>query len=285
MEFGLALSGGGLRGGAHIGVLKALEEERLYPSWISGTSAGSIVAGLYTCGYSPKEIEEIALNFKKNIYDPDITGIITSVFRLIIGKEPVIDGIIKGNRIEKIFKKLTKGRKIKDSKIPTAITGVDINNGKTIYFVSNKKGLRNDKHNKYIDNVEIYKAIRASIAIPVVFQLSKVSALNLVDGGVTDSLPGKVLKLMGAKRVIGVNLGYSGQMRKNIDNFIEVGGQSLNILEYQITSLKNTHTDLVLNPHIYDVGLNDFEKTPECIERGYKAAKKNMYKIKRVIYK
>lgn len=285
MKFGLALSGGGLRGAAHIGVLKALEEERLYPSWISGTSAGSIVAGLYTCGYSPKELEEVTLSFSKNIYDPDIIGIIVSVFRLLIGKEPTIDGIIKGNKVEKIFKKLTKCRKIKDSKIPTALVGVDINNGKTIYFVSNKKGLRNSKKNKYIDNVEIYKAIRASISIPVVFQLSKVSALNLVDGGVTDSLPAEILKHMGAKRVIGVNLGYSGQMRKDIDNFIEVGGQSLNILEYQVTSLKNTHTDLIINPQIYDVGLNDFEKIPECIERGYKAAKKNMYKIKRVIYR
>lgn len=285
MRFGLALSGGGLRGGAHIGVLKALEEENLHPSWISGTSAGSIVAGLYSCGYSPKEIEKIVLSFKINIYDPDITGILASIFKLIIGKEPVIDGIIKGNKFEKLLKKITEGRKIKDSKIPTALTGVDINDGKTIYFVSNKKGLRNDKSNKYIDNIEIYKAIRVSIAIPVVFQSRNISGLNLVDGGVTDSLPASVLKLMGAKRVIGVNLGYSGQRRNEVDNFIEVGGQSLNIMEHQITNLKNTHTDLIINPHIYDVGLADFHRISECIERGYKTAKENMYMIKKVIYK
>ncbi len=285
MKFGLALSGGGLRGAAHIGVLKALEEENLCPSFISGTSSGSIVAALYSCGYSPKEIEEIALNFKKNTYDPDITGILISIFRLIIGKEPLINGIIKGNKLEKTLKKLTKCRKIKDSKIPTAITAVDINDGKTIYFVSNKKGLTNDKKNKYIDNVEIYKAIRVSIAIPVVFQSRNISGLNLLDGGLTDSLPTSVLKLMGAERVIGVNLGYSGQRRNEVDNFIEVGGQSIKIMEYQITSLKNTDSDAIINPHIYDVGLTDFDRIPECIQRGYRAAKDNIYKIKKAVFK
>lgn len=84
MEFGLALSGGGLRGAAHTGVLKALEEEGLKPLWISGTSAGSIVTGLYAVGYSCNEIEDIVLNVGRNIYDPDIIGILKSVFELIM---------------------------------------------------------------------------------------------------------------------------------------------------------------------------------------------------------
>ncbi|NLN41811.1 MAG: phospholipase, partial [Clostridiales bacterium] len=75
MRFGLALSGGGIRGAAHIGVLMALEEEGLVPSWISGTSAGSIVAGLYAYGYSIQELVDIALDLYRKYIDLDFFGL------------------------------------------------------------------------------------------------------------------------------------------------------------------------------------------------------------------
>lgn len=285
MNFGLALSGGGLRGAAHIGVLKALEESNLYPTFISGTSAGSIIAGFYACGYSAKEMEEIVTDMNRKIYDPDILDIAKGICQLAIGRKPTVTGILKGKKLEKLMRKLTNGIRIRDSRVPTALTGVDINNGQTIYFVSNKRGLLDNKYNKYIDNVELCKAIRVSIAIPMVFQPKDIDGIKLVDGGITDSLPVNILKKMGAKRVIGVNLGYCGSMRSDINNLIEIGNQSVDIMEYQITLLKSTGANFILNPHIYDVGLTDFDRIPECIERGYKAAKENIHLIIRAIYK
>ncbi|MTI46649.1 MAG: hypothetical protein FH761_02315 [Firmicutes bacterium] len=285
MEFGLALSGGGLRGAAHIGVLKALKERDLYPSWISGTSAGSIIAGLYSCGYSPEEMEKLVTVLNKKTYDPDILGIIKGIFCLLIGKEPSIDGIIKGKRIEKLLKEWTKEKHINDSCIPIALAGVNVNNGQTVYFVNNKKGLIDDKYSKYYDDIELYKAVGISISIPVIFQTKMFNGIRLADGGVTDSLPVSVLKQMGAKKVIGVNLGYCGKLRKDIDNIIEIGNQSLDIMQYQITRLMNTGADLIINPHIHDVGLMEFDRIKECVDRGYKAAKDNMDSILKVIYK
>jgi NTE family protein len=283
MKFGLALSGGGLRGTAFIGVLRALEENGLRPSWISGTSAGSIFAALYVCGYSWKEMEETALAIHKGIFDPDIPGIMIGIIKLAFGKDPAISGILKGKKIEKLMEKLTQGKNIRDISIPIAITAVNINNGQTIYFVNRKDGLVDDAHHRYIDNVLLSEAVRASIAIPVIFQTKMVDGIRLVDGGVTDSLPASVLKRMGAPRVIGINLGYSGQMKKEVDSILEIGNQSLNIMEYQITRLRNGDADLIINPRIYDVGLTELEKIPECIQRGYWVTKENIHHIRKAI--
>ena len=87
MRFGLALSGGGVRGAAHIGVLKALEENGLCPSWISGTSSGSIVAGLYACVYSPLEMQDAVMNIGKNIFDTDFMGLLSGLLQLVIFHE------------------------------------------------------------------------------------------------------------------------------------------------------------------------------------------------------
>lgn len=284
MRFGLALSGGGLRGVAHIGVLKALEEHGLKPYWISGASAGSIVAGLYAYGYSPKQMEKLALNLNRRYIDPDICGIIYGVLQLAIGKEPTTDGIIKGRYLEKFISKLTKGAHIKEVKMHLAISAVDINTAKTIMFVSSKVRLAQDDHyTLYIDDVYLHEAIRASIAIPVIFKPAFIQNMRLVDGGVTENLPIDVLRKMGAKKVLGVDLGYSGQIREGVNNIFEIGSQAIDIMAYQITRLKSGGSDFILRPKIYDVSLSDVDKIPEIMERGYEATKENIKLIKKAL--
>lgn len=283
MRFGLALSGGALRGAAHIGVLKALEENRLFPSWISGASAGSIVASLYSIGYTPGDMEKIALTLKNDLFDPSYAEIILGLVKWVLGKQLPIDGIIKGNKVKKLVDELTKGCGINEVRVPLAITAVDINNGQTIMFVSNKNGLKDTAHIKYIDDVKIADAVRASIAIPVIFKPFFVHGMRLVDGGVNDGMPITVLKDMGAPKVVGINLGYSGQMRKGVDNIVEIGNQTIDIMAYQITRYTASRADCIINPHIYDVGLADFDKIPECMEKGYEAVVSNLEMIKRAI--
>lgn len=104
-----------------------------------------------------------------------------------------------------------------------------------------------------------------------------------MDGGVTDNLPSDILRKMGADKVIGINLGYSGQRRDEISNILEIGSQTIDIMSYRMTKLKTTKADLVINPHIYDVGMLETHRIPELIERGYQAVKDNLYTIKRVI--
>lgn len=283
MKFGLALSGGATRGAAHIGAMKALAEHGLYPSWISGTSAGSIIAALYAVGYSIEEMEKIALSLNRGIYDTDYLGIGLGVLQWIFTKDTKWDGIIKGKNLELLMKRLTKGKYMPETKIPLAITAVDINTGMTIIFVSSRRGLYNDKHTIYLRDLPIYEAVRASIAIPVVFKPKMVMGMRLVDGGVTESVPVNVLKKMGAAKVIGINLGYSGQRRSEVDNILEIGNQAIDIMSYQMTRMRTGRADLIINPQIYDVGMTEVHRIPELIERGYKAVKDHMNMIKNTI--
>jgi len=283
MKFGLALSGGATRGAAHIGALKAMAEEGMYPSWISGTSAGSMVAALYACGYNAQEMEEIAVSLNKSIYDTDYPGIFFGILQWILTGDTNWDGVMRGRKLESLMRKLTAEKYIWESRLPLAITSVDINTGRTVFFVSSKEKLRDDNDVLYIDDVHIYKAVRASIAIPVIFKPIVIQGMKLVDGGVTDNLPSDILRKMGADKVIGINLGYSGQRRDEISNILEIGSQTIDIMSYRMTKLKTTKADLVINPHIYDVGMLETHRIPELIERGYQAVKDKLYTIKRVI--
>ena len=145
--------------------------------------------------------------------------------------------------------------------MPLAIPAVDINKARTVMFVNKMKYTpTQDDKIIYINDVPLYKAIRASIAIPVVFKPAMIDGRRLVDGGVTDNLPIEILRKMGAKKTIGVDLGYNGQLRRDIDNILEMGSQSLDIMAYQITSLKSQGADYILRPGIYDIANRDAKK-------------------------
>jgi len=104
MNLGLVLSGGGVKGAAHIGVLKALEEENIKFNFISGTSLGSIVAALFVCGYSAEEIFDIFKQYCKEIKYFDFKNIINIIKYLIINKKLLIEGFNSGEKIKKIIK-------------------------------------------------------------------------------------------------------------------------------------------------------------------------------------
>ena len=115
MRFGLALSGGATRGAAHVGAMKAMAEAGMYPSWISGTSAGSMVAALYACGHSVADMEQIALSLDKSIYDTDYPGIIGGILQWIVTGDTKWDGLIRGKKLELLMKKLTDGKLMTES--------------------------------------------------------------------------------------------------------------------------------------------------------------------------
>lgn len=308
MKIGIALSGGGIRGAAHIGVLKALEENNIKIDMISGTSAGSIVASLYAMGYSPDELSKtfkefqykslwdyeykyflpflfniLLLGKKKNIIDFDIVGIFAILIGLIFKKNIKIDGFIKGNRIEKIIFELSqKANKllIKDAKIPLAIPSVDINSAENVVFTSKLiKNMAGDD-TIYIDDATMYEAVRSSIAFPVIFKPKIFRGRHLVDGGLRDNVPVEILSRLGADKIIAVNLGYSGQNKNSVSNIFEIATQSVEIMAYQVSKTTLSKANFVLKPEIYDVSLLENSRIEECIERGYISANKAMDDIK-----
>jgi predicted acylesterase/phospholipase RssA len=157
-KFGLVLSGGGARGFAHLGVIKALEEVDIIPSIISGTSAGAIVAAFYAAGYNPEEIIEIALQ-----------GNFFSFSNLLLNKS----GLFNMQSFERIYKAHFKQNLIEKLPIPICITATDIIKGKPKYFTSGS----------------ISKALLASSCLPMVFEPIKYNDTLYLDGGILNNLP------------------------------------------------------------------------------------------------
>lgn len=288
MKIGLALSGGGVRGMSHVGALKALIENGIRPDLIAGASAGAIIAGLYAYGYEPDEIEAI---IKENIFyiiDIDYLQIIRTLLNFHQIKTKGLSGLIKGQRLEKILRYYTENQKIKDSRIPVAISATRVQNGDCFYFVSDKSCLRDESKIKYVDDISICDAIRASIAFPAVFQPKNIlycgEIISLMDGGVVDNIPIRILQKMGAEVVIGINLGYNGRMERDIDSFIEIGEQAIAIMSYMVTKKEYSGREqsvYIYNPEIWDISLLQLSAIDECIRKGYEAMKKHIVPIKK----
>ncbi len=278
-SFGLALGSGGLRGAAHIGVLKSLERHGLRPAYLSGSSAGAVVAALYAAGYTVDELASLATNLDASkIYDSSITW--RSVFSLgasllcalLPGKSPLPlalpEGLIKGAAWEGYLTSLLGTSKFSDLKLPTAILSVDINTGDTVAFAA--------EHLPAADvtliGATVVEAVRASSSIPGVFQPLHLYGYTLVDGAVKASVPTRLTYALGADVVVAVDLGYAGQREDAVDNIVEIMSQSLHILGEELTECQlQDSAELVVRPRIYDVSLRDFERIPEIIERGERA--------------
>jgi NTE family protein len=284
-KWGLALSGGGVRAAAHIGVLKALEENELSPDFISGTSSGSIVASLFAIGYSSDEIHEMfKKNAKKVIDDFDIKEIY--FYLRDIFKRSAIEGLIQGDKILEVVRSYCdkKGCKsISQAKIPIAIPAVDVNTSKILMFVSNKSNLIDNGDVEYHDHIELAAAVRASSSLPGIFRPHMFNGKRLVDGGIRDNVPIDILKLMGAEKTVAVNLGYYGEAKEEIDSLFEILSQSINIMSYQISEQLLKNADAVVMPEVSDVKMLDTSKVEECFNKGYDAALKVIEQIKRTL--
>lgn len=273
--YGIALSGGSIRGTAHIGVLKAMEERGIKPKFIAGTSAGAIVAAFYATGHSPKQLEKMALelswemfdlNFKEMILDATATA-----WRVITRqklKTPTTSGLIRGRKLEAFLSSFLGQVRLKGLPIPFAATAVDINRAKTVVF-TNKPF--QSKTYEMITDARVIDALRASMAIPVVFTPKVFGSRQLVDGGLTANLPTDIVYAMGADRVISVNLGYTGELVQEVTNFLEIAIQSIDVMAHQITKLRHGDDKLTIEPRIYDVSAFDFTQIKACIDRGYAA--------------
>lgn len=292
VKVGLALSGGGLRGASHIGVLAALARERIPIDMISGTSAGAIIAGMYACGYTPKQMVNYAQSLKTNeLIDLKVTVgdlVKHGAKWLFSGKfrfwSVLPTGLIKGDRIEKYLYNFWQERTVRDTKIPVAITAVDINSADTVFFTTPIPGSRDILNARYYHNTSLVEAVRASISIPGVFFPKKYRGMTLVDGAVKNNLPTDILRHMGADVVIAVDLGYDGQPNNEIKTVGEILMQCIEIMGREVTLLKGSqYADVVIRPGVYDLNMKDSNYMLLAIERGEKAAKEKMSEIRNLL--
>jgi NTE family protein len=279
MEIGLALSGGAVRGCAHIGVMKALEEAGINCTVISGTSAGSLVGGVYASGMPLDQIEAEARQLNEKLLDFNSIGAAKAVVGSIFGRKVGFSGMFKGNEVWKLAARLTHGINISEAPIKVALCAVDLVSGDTVFFMNAALSPARRDYT-VVRDAPMADAITASCTIPAVFVPRKVGDKNLVDGGVTEYVPVKVLRDMGAGFVIAVDLGREAGEKQKADNILEISARSFDIMSRRLAGTTLDYADVVISPYTADIGLFDFKRIPELIDRGYKAAKRMIPTIK-----
>lgn len=249
MKIGLALSGGAARGFAHLGVLKAFEREGIPIDMIAGTSSGAIVAAMYAAGMKVEEIE--AITRKINWMD-------------ILAPTWPREGLLSGEKIARFVEERIPVRYFTHLPIPLAVVAVDILSGKEYVF---KRG-------------RIGTAIQASCAVPGIFKPVRYKGMLLVDGGVLNNLPSKVVRDMGADVVIGVDVNKRDRLFNRLDNLFKVLLQCQYIMMEASSRRARELCDYVVEPEIGKGGFLSLERAAEFIRLGEKATIPVIKKLK-----
>jgi len=241
------LSGGGVRGFAHMGVIKSLNERGIYPDVISGTSAGAIAAALYADGNTPDEV----MSF---FAEKDLVKYI----EFIMPKT----GLVKMTGMIKLLSKNLKAKTFEELKIPIYISACNLNTGKAEYFSSG----------------ELLKPLIASASIPVLFSPVKINDNYYVDGGVLDNFPLKPIEKI-AERIIGVFV-CPINYQDNFANLKAVAIRSFHLTVNKNIVLKSPKCDIFISPkEIDNFGLLDVKKRDKLFKMGYEEANKVLDKL------
>lgn len=283
MKLGLALAGGGVRGIAHAGVLRALEENNIKVDVIGGTSCGSLVASLYAMGYSPHYIYVLFQKYAKEIVGINMGTFATGLNSILLNKRLKISGLNSGEAIEKIYDELAAKKGIKtiaDVKMPIVIPTVDVAESNE-YILTNKIPEKEKNKKFYINNISIGKAVRASSSFPVVFSPCEFENHKFLDGGTLDNVPTIPVKKMGAEKVISIN--FDADVIDAESNIMDIVMKTLDIMGNKISEKCLQNSDLILTVPSDKTGLLDIEKIEQCYKLGYDTAIKNMDKIFKIV--
>lgn len=282
-KIGLVLSGGGAKGIAHIGIIKAMEREGIKPDFIAGTSMGSIIGGLYATGYSADQLDTIvraidwSLVLSNNIplnyisyEEKEYYNRFLAEFPIVDGKLTLPTGLIEGQMLSEVLTHYTwpsmKYESFDDFPIPFRCVATNVSTGDPIIF----------------DDGPLSEALRASMSIPTAFTAAKLDSTLAVDGGVVNNFPVEELIKMGADIIIGVNVG---------DGFIkaeEIGSMTGILVQVaMIPGLKRLKEqiekcDIYIKPDLKKNGTASFSNYEEIIELGYEAGEKNQDQFKQL---
>ncbi len=277
MKIGLALAGGGVRGAAHIGAIKALQENGINIDAVGGTSAGSIVAALYAMGYTTDEMIKIFNYFSKSVMaisPKDILNGMREVRGIRLG------GITSSHNIELAIEeaaKLKEIKYIKDIKMPITIPTTDLLSDREIIF-TNCEGLQGEE---YIHDIEIGKAVRASSTFPGMYSPFEYKGYQFVDGGIFDNLPTIETKKLGVDKVISIRFKLkSPRKQKTIYN---IAMQSLDLMTENLIRESIKASDYSIEIDLKDVKPFSISKLEFAYREGYMQTLDHIIKIKKSI--
>jgi len=240
-RIGLALGGGAARGFAHVGVIQILEEAGIRPTLVTGTSAGSLVAAIYASGKNGKQLQHVA----ETMEEVTIADWTLPLFN---------SGMFRGDALAKYVNGQVGARLIQDMPLPLGIVATDLNSGQSMLFQRGDTGT----------------AVRASSAVPAVFQPVKISGRDYVDGGLVSPVPVRAARKMGAELVIAVDI--SSPPDSNLaGGTLDVLLQTFSIMGSSINSFELKDADVVVRPVLTGISSSDFSARKRSIEAGRQA--------------
>jgi NTE family protein len=252
IKIGLALGGGAARGFAHIGVIKALEAQGIYPDIVVGTSAGSVVGAMYAAGNTGFQLQKMALDMDE--------AAISDWAVPLFGKST---GVLKGEALQAYVNKSVHNLPMEKLKIPFGAVATDLKNGQPILFQRGNTGM----------------AVRASSSVPGVFQPVTISGHSYVDGGLVAPVPVRFARDMGADFVIAVNISTQADVQATVSS-LDVIMQTFSIMGQRINQYELKDADIVIAPSLGKMAGNDFAGRNQAILAGEQAAAQVMTQIK-----
>jgi NTE family protein len=268
-RIGLALSGGGARGLAHVGVLRALERAGVPIDAISGTSMGSLVGGLYAAGYSATDLEEIArgVDWTALFVDPPARSVMAP-FDQVKGNPTLLSlpmrrgriglpsGVIAGQHVTELFSQLTWPvqtiRDFRQLPIPFSAVATDIATGSAVV----------------LDSGSLASAMRASMSLPSVFAPSTLHGRVLLDGGLVRSLPAQDVRALGADLVICSDVSEPLLDAGQLSTMLDVLNQAVGYHGNESTLEERKRCDVYIRPDLDGLDGFSFERAADWIARG-----------------
>ena len=240
-RIGLALGGGAARGFAHVGVIQVLEEAGIKPVVVAGTSAGSLVAALYASGKSGGQLQQVAESMEEATFADWTLPIFNR-------------GVLRGDALARYVNTQVGFKLIEDMAIPLGIVATDLHSGQDTVFQRGDTGT----------------AVRASSAVPAVFQPVRISGREYVYGGLVSPVPVRAARRMGAELVIAVDI--SSAPEGNLaGGTLEILLQTFAIMGKSINTLELRDADVVVRPSLTGVSSADFGARKRSIEAGRQA--------------
>lgn len=250
-KIGLALGSGGLRGLAHVGVLKVLQSHQIPVDYIAGCSIGSLIGALYAAGLEPELILKLAKTLKKRHW---LDFVMPQM------------GIVSGERALATIRLLTRQKTFADLEIPLAVVATELNSGREFIFTQG----------------DVAKAVRASISVPGVFIPYAMDNKLFIDGAVINPTPIDTVRNMGADIVVAVDLVHAGTVC-TISNMLDVIIQSIDIMERELCKHRQRHCDILIQPDVGNLSPSSFETMDDCVLAGETAAEAVVSQIKQLL--
>ncbi len=273
-RIGLALSGGGAKGFAHIGALKVLEEAGLRVDFVVGTSMGGVIGGLYALGYSVAELEKLALEtdwvgmFSDHVSRRDLSMVQKRLDGRYVAELPIKNkrvefpsGLVAGQNVARLLSRLTlSAHNINDFRslpIPFACVATDIVTGKAVL----------------LDSGFLPEAMRASMALPSIFTPVKLQGHLLLDGGLVRNFPVQDVIELGADLVVGIDVSEPLYDEGELISFLDIIDQALSFTSASSTVEQRKLCDVLISPDIDGLSTLGFGNIQDIIARGERAAR------------